>query len=555
MALLTLFAFLAGAGTAVSPCVLPVLPALLSATVAGGKRRPIGVVTGLTVTFSLTIVGIAKVVKGVGLGDGATRNIAIVVVFAAGVALLVPWIGDRLEAPLSRLSRFGPAQRGDGLWSGLLVGAALGFVYAPCAGPILAAVVSVSAATGQTVVIGIAYALGTAVVLLLVALLGRRLLDRVRGPGLQRALGAIMVLTAVALVTRLDVSLETAIAQHAPNFNLTAGLEKSHAVRSRLDGLRAHKSRFAAAAQAPAPGPRSKLKDYGPAPEFVGNQQWFNTPGNKPLALQGLRGHVVLIDFWTYTCINCLRTLPYLEAWDKRYRNAGLTIVGVHSPEFSFEHDAGNVHDAIGRLGIHYPVAQDNNLSTWNAWGNQYWPAEYLIDASGHVRHVNFGEGGYGDTERAIRQLLAEAGHAPPGGMAKPRGVVTPTGATTPETYVGAQRAMGFAVAPKIGVHSYRQPGTLPLNAFALGGTWEVSPEHALALPGARLDAQVHAKNVYLVASGHGTVAVLVDGRPERTVRVNAQRLYTLVSNPSDRSLRLTLRPSAGIALFSFTFG
>jgi cytochrome c biogenesis protein CcdA len=228
------FAILAGAGTALSPCVLPVLPALLSAGGVGGRRRPLGIVLGLSVTFTVTIVGVAKLVDGVGLGSDPLRIVAIVVLLAFGVALLLPDVSARIEAPLSRLARFGPRDRGDGFRSGLLVGGALGFVYTPCASPILAAVISVSAASGRTIVVAISYALGSAVVLLALTLGGRRLFDRVRragrGPALQRALGAVMVLTAVAILTNLDVNFDQFVAQHIPNVNLTASLECSSGV-------------------------------------------------------------------------------------------------------------------------------------------------------------------------------------------------------------------------------------------------------------------------------------------------------------------------------------
>src|SRR3954470_17192599 len=437
MALLVVFAFLAGAGTALSPCVLPVLPALLSAGATGGRRRPLGIVTGLAITFTVTIVGLATVVDGVGLGDSAVRTLAIVALAAFGIAVAVPAVGDRLGAPRSRLARFGPRSTGRGFWSGVLVGGALGFLYAPCAGPILAAVVSVSAAPGHTVAVGLSYSLGSAVVLLVLALGGRALADRVRragrGPALQRALGAVMVLTAVAMAAQLDVRFQSAIPDPPPAVvvNPTKPLEDSRAVAKRLDDLR-RPSQFAAAASSDA-----GLEDYGAAPDFTGNERWFNSP---PLTLRALRGRVVLVDFWTYTCINCLRTLPHLKAWDRAYRKNGLEIVGVHSPEFTFERDAGNVAAAIRREGIHYSVAQDNRMATWDAYGNQYWPAKYLIDARGHVRYVHFGEGEYDKTEAAIRALLREAG-ARVGGESRPDGGFAPADQTTPETYLGAARA------------------------------------------------------------------------------------------------------------------
>src|SRR4051812_7705440 len=546
MALLLAFAFVAGAGTAISPCVLPVLPAVLSASIAGGRRRPLGVVVGLTLTFWVTIVGASQVVDGVGLGDSATRALAVSVLAGFGIALAVPPLARALERPPARLSRYGPRTTGDGFGTGLLVGGALGFAYAPCAGPILAAVVTVGSASGRSLAVGLAYAAGSGAALLALGLGGRRLAARLSGrraASLQQAMGVVMVLTAVAMVADLDVRLESALARHAPTASLTAGLERSKAVQNRLDDLRPA-SRFAHAEM------DRNLRDYGEAPDFTGTQRWFNSA---PLSLGDLRGRVVLVDFWTYTCINCLRTLPYLEAWDRRYRQAGLTIVGVHSPEFTFEKDAGNVQAAIAREGIRYPVVQDNDLTTWRAWGNEYWPSEYLIDARGHVREAHFGEGHYGETERAIRALLDARG-----AMAKPVGVLHPVNRATPETYLGTLRAHGFPAPgrPRDGTHAYPAPPKhVETNAFWVSGTWDVGPESATARRGARLDAEVVGRHVYLVLSGHGRVRVALDGRPPRTVRVDGQRLYELARPPDLEAHRLTLRPDAGVAAFSFTFG
>jgi cytochrome c biogenesis protein CcdA/thiol-disulfide isomerase/thioredoxin len=566
------FALLAGAGTALSPCVLPVLPALLSASASGGRRRPVGIALGLAVTFAVTIVGLASVIDGVGLGPGATRTLAVIVLIAFGVALALPAVAARLEAPLARLARFGPRDGGDGFASGLLVGGALGFVYAPCAGPILAAVIAVGAASSRTVPVGVAFAAGSAVVLLALSLGGRALAGRVRGPWLQRALAVVLILTGIAMATNLDVRFQSAIADHLPAavVNPTNGLETSHAVSSRLERLRGA-PRFAVASSERGDGvSEPKLPRLGAAPEFTGTQRWFNTPGGRPLTLKALRGRVVLIDFWTYTCINCLRTLPYLEAWDARYRRHGLTIVGVHSPEFPFERDAGNVAGAVRREGIHYPVAQDNALATWDAWGNQYWPAEYLIDARGQVRHAHFGEGEYDRTEMAIRALLREAGRRDPGAMAAPHGVVHPTFEATPETYLGRARAERFDPPPLVGTKTYAQPGTLKTSHFALSGTWNVGDVAATAVGDAAIHASIVGKDAYLVLSpprgGSGRVTVELDGRPipagraggdvhRGVVRVDRQRLYHLVSAPKGEHHQLTLHVSAGVGAYAFTFG
>jgi cytochrome c biogenesis protein CcdA/thiol-disulfide isomerase/thioredoxin len=596
MLVLVTFAVLAGAGTALSPCALPVLPALLSAGGVGGRRRPLGIVIGLSITFTVTVVGLANVVDGVGLGTDPLRDVAVVVLLVFGLALLMPEVAARLEAPLSRLARFGPRSTGDGFLSGLLVGGALGFVYTPCASPILAAVISVSAASGKTIVIGLAYAAGSAVVLLALALGGRRVFDRVRkagrGPTLQRVLGTIMILTAVAIITNLDVNFDQFVAEKIPDVNLTASLECSKTVTSRLDQITGHKAKFVAAngssdcegsgtttvhpaardaSQATLLAAAHALPDLGTAPEFTETEDWFNTPGNRPLTLPSLRGRVVLIDFWTYTCINCIRTLPYLKAWNAAYAKDGLTIVGVEAPEFAFEKDASNVENAIGQFGLRYPVVQDNNMGTWNAYGNEYWPADYLIDAKGQVRYATFGEGDYDKTETAIRALLAEAGHQV-GGKSHPTGVIVPSEIATPETYMGTLRAQGWINGPKTGTHDYGPPpsGSLALNDFAYSGTWNITSQPAEAVSGAGVDFEFKAKNVYLVLSSPGErplpVQVLLDRHTisaadaggdvhDGVVTVRRQRLYWLVSLPGDQEHRLSLRFADGVTGYDFTFG
>jgi cytochrome c biogenesis protein CcdA/thiol-disulfide isomerase/thioredoxin len=594
MIVLLTFAVLAGAGTALSPCVLPVLPALLSAGSVGGRRRPLGIVIGLSITFTITIVGLANVVDGVGLGADPLRDVAIVVLLVFGLVLLVPEASARIEAPLSRLARFGPRSTGDGFKSGLLVGGALGFVYTPCASPILAAVI-VSAATGRTILIALAYALGSAVVLLALSLGGRKLLERVRragrGPMLQRLLGTIMILTAVAILTNLDVNFDQFVARHIPNVNLTSALECSSTVTGKLHELTGRKARFkpangssscagsstklrvavADASQATLLADAMQLPNLGNAPEFTDTQDWFNTPGGQPLSLAQLRGHVVLIDFWTYTCINCIRTLPYLKAWDAAYRKDGLTIVGVETPEFAFEKEASNVRNAISQFGIRYPVVQDNNQGTWDAYDNEYWPADYLIDAQGHVRYTAFGEGDYGRTETAIRALLAESG-AQVGGHSHPTDVIVPTQEATPETYLGTARAEGWINGPHPGLYDYGAPPTKPLelNDFAFSGSWEIDAQPAEAVSDAGIDLEFEAKNVYLVLSSDGerprTVRVLLDGRPipradagsdvhDGVLTVHNERLYSLVSLASDQRHRLSLRFSHGVTGYAFTFG
>jgi cytochrome c biogenesis protein CcdA/thiol-disulfide isomerase/thioredoxin len=583
MLLLMLFALIAGAGTAITPCVLPVLPALLSASATGGRRRPLGIVLGLAVTFTIAIVALAQLVKGVGLASGAARDAAIVALFAFGAAMLFPAVAARIQAPLSRLGRFGPRTRGSGFWSGLGVGGALGFVCVPCAGPILAAVTAVSASTGpsaRVVAVAISYAAGLAALLLVYGLAGRGVVGRIRraagGLVVERTLGVVLILTGVVMATNLDVRFEEALARDAslPSFltDPTKSLETSGAVQHRLASLRPP-SRFAQrqaeAASVPMPpavdvsipGVKTpSLPDLGAAPDFTQTQHWFNTPGGRPLTLAGLRGHVVLVDFWTYTCINCIRTLPFLKGLYATYHPYGLDIVGVETPEFTFEQEASNVLQAIHSDGLRYPVVQDNMYGTWNAYGNEYWPAEYLIDATGHVRHYQFGEGEYKKSEAAVRALLYAAGaHSLPPPMTA-TAIMPSAGLNSPETYLNDQRSMGFAQPLQSGVNYYPGVGRPALNEFALHGAWRVTDQFAApTASGAAIEAGFQAARVYLVLTSDDNlprrVQVLLDGRPSTSVTVRQQRLYTLVSFPRAEFHTLTVEVPVGVRAYDFTFG
>src|SRR4051812_34346376 len=352
MVLLALFALLAGAATAVSPCVLPVLPVVLAAGTTGGRRRPLGIVTGITLSFTFATVALVYVIDALGLPGDFLRTVAIAVLLLFGATLIVPAASARVEAFLTRLApRPAHAKDNAGFWSGLVVGLSLGLVYAPCAGPILAGVITVSASqsfTAGRLAVAFASAIGSAIVLYGLMLGGRRVtrpLSRHSGR-FQMATGVVMVVMAIAMLGNLDTGFQTAITSSLPSVLVdpTAKLEKKVT--------------------------HVKHPSLGAAPDFTGNERWFNTPGNRPLSIEQLRGKVVLVDFWTYTCINCIRTLPYLKALDQRYRKDGLVIVGVHTPEFPFERDAGNVESAIKQNGIKDPVAQDNKYGTWDAYGN-----------------------------------------------------------------------------------------------------------------------------------------------------------------------------------------
>jgi cytochrome c biogenesis protein CcdA/thiol-disulfide isomerase/thioredoxin len=550
--LLLAFALLAGLATSFSPCALPVLPVALTAGATGGRRRPLGIVTGLVLSFTFATVALVYVIAALGLPDDLLRDLAIAVLAGFGISLIVPAFSARIEAWLSRLGRAPRAKQEGGFASGLPLGFSLGFIYAPCAGPILAGVITVSAAQTFTVgrlAVAFAYALGSAVGLYAIMLGGRRLVGRLvsRSGRVQQAMGVVMVVVAILLAAMVDVRFQTAIANELPSFLLSPAdkLQRSDA---------AAKAKFTSAHR---PG---ALRVLGKAPEFTDNQRWFNTPQETPLTMTGLRGRVVLVDFWTYTCINCIRTFPHLKALDAKYRRDGLTIVGVHSPEFPFERKASNVASSIRQNGLRYPVAQDNNLGTWNAWGNQYWPADYLVDARGRVRLAHFGEGGYAETERAVRKLLAEAGKRRLGGMTHPRIETASPNLQTPETYLGEKRSQGFVNGPL--TPGRRDFGTrlprLPRNGFGFAGNWNVGDESAIAGAGAQLGTRFIARKVFLVLGSPGRprrMRVLLDGRPIRTITVDAQRLYRLVSLPRVGEHRLTLEPEAGIAGYAFTFG
>jgi len=296
----------------------------------------------------------------------------------------------------------------------------------------------------------------------------------------------------------------------------------------------------------------STLALPGPAPEFAGIAGWLNSP---PLTMAGLRGHVVLVDFWAYSCINCLRTLPFLTKWQHDYKDRGLVVVGVHAPEFKFERDAHNVQAAIDRFHINYPVAQDNDLATWKAFHNEYWPAEYLIDRSGKIVYTHVGEGNYDETENAIRKLLGA------GPAVGPEPGVDLDRVGSPEMYFGLERVedLAGAPAPAAGVQTYAAPADLPLNKFALVGAWDLTGEQArLAKDGGEIALHCRSGKVFMVASSTApvTLAVSVDGKAQPPVTVQASRLYTLFDSNTygDHMVRITV-PKAGFQAFTFTFG
>ena len=542
MILLLGIGFLAGIITALSPCVLPVLPILLAGGATGGRRRPYAIVAGIVLSFTVFTLVAAWLLDLLGLPDDVLRNLAIALLFVLAATLIFPRFGLLLERPLARLTR----RRGGDLGGGFLLGASLGLVFVPCAGPVLATI-SVLAAQHkvgfEAVLLTFFYALGAAVPMLLVAIGGQRAAGRLRAHGLalRRTMGVVVALAALALVFNTEQSLQVALGGYTTA--LQRHTEATGSAEARLAKLQHAQHKPASS-------------NYHAAPEFKDIAHWLNTPGDRPLTMAGLRGKVVLVDFWTYSCINCIRTLPHLRAWYAAYHRDGLEIVGVHTPEFAFEHVLGNVRQATHDLHVTWPVALDNEYGTWNAYSNEYWPAEYLIDRSGNVRHVHFGEGDYGGSEQEIRALLAEGTKALPARLTSVADR-TPTEASTPESYLGyerLQRYAGSTIVPNRAV-SYRFPFGLGDDELAYAGIWNVGPQAIVAGLGARLRLHFQAQDVYLVLGGKGRVQTLIAGKPAGTVDVNGYRLYTILSGPTARTGILELRFDPGVKAYAFTFG
>ncbi len=550
MAVLLGIAFIAGMVTAVSPCVLPVLPLVFAGGVAGGARRPYAIVAGLVASFTTFTLVAAALLSALGLPNDLLRNVAIAVVAAVGLSLLLPRFGHLIERPFRTLGRRQPGDVGGGL----LLGVSLGLLFTPCAGPVIAAVATVAATqrySVSAVLVTLAYALGAGAVLLAVAVAARRGLDlhpvRARAPLVRRVLGCLVLAVAALMALGLDTRLQTKVPGYT---RALQGLEESATAAARLHEL--------AGGRKAAIDETSELDDFGSAPELAGISLWLNS---KPLTVAGLRGKVVLLDFWTYSCVNCLRTLPYLTRWYETYRDSGFVIVGVHTPEFAFEREPSNVARAVRELGIDYPVALDDAYETWSAWGNRYWPAEYFIDRRGHVRFAHFGEGAYEEKEAVIRELLADPELPPP--VSREVEDETPTRPQTPETYLGyarIDRLVGSPVVPD-DEHAYELPEFLPDHAVAFGGRWTIERERAVAGAGARLQLRFLGGRVFLVsgtAGGAGTVDVFLNGRYVRTVEVASHRLYELARTSPGRRGRvelLELRLSQGVEAYAFTFG
>lgn len=572
MFILICFAFLAGIVTILSPCVLPVLPALLSTGTLSGKLRPLGIVAGVVVSFTLFTLLASTLFHYTPLSPSTLRQIAILIIALFALFMIFPRLGDWFSQATQRIAQVGTdiqakQQTTDGFWAGFLLGCALGLVWTPCAGPILASIITliaVNAISLKVVILLLAYIIGAAIPMFLIIYGGQRILQTSKflsrhAVGIRQFFGLLMLLTAFALALNLDVPIQESLLKYFPAYNV----EDNKFVRKNLNKL--HGKNNISTIQYKEGEVIDKLPKIAAAPEFVGIDQWFNSP---PLTMNELRGKVVLIDFWTYSCINCLRTLPYQKKWYEQYKDKGFVIVGVHTPEFAFEKKPENVKKAIEQLQITYPVALDNQFKTWRAYGNMYWPAHYLVDRNGIIRQIHFGEGAYRETENAIRELVGLL----PIKEKEPLTLAHPP--LTPETYLGYQRAAGYPEDfdlqnGKTTTYTYNKP--LKDNQTSLTGKWLVGDEKITAEgDDSTLNLNFEASQVYLVLGGHSDqpITIKLDGKPLESkyytddmndkgeIFIKNPRKYDVVNLRNEYGRHtISLHIPKGIEAYAFTFG
>ncbi len=581
---LLVLAYLGGVLTLLSPCILPVLPFVFARADRPFLRSGLPLLVGMAFMFavvaSLAAVGSQWVAQANQIG----RWIALVVMALFALALLWPALADRLLAPLQRAgARLGAAADAGqgGVLSSLLIGVATGLLWAPCAGPILGLILTGAALQGAnvgTTGLLLAYALGAATSLALAVWIGGRVFTALKqrlgvGEWIRRALGVAALLAVVAIAMGWDTGLLTRLSTVS-----TARLEQ------RLLDVLPKQQPAAGAAMMMSAGDAGSgaLPVEGQMPSLAGATGWLNSP---PLDAGQLRGKVVLVDFWTYSCINCLRAMPYVRDWAERYKDHGLVVIGVHAPEFAFERDLGNVQRAVADLKVTYPVAIDNDFAIWRGFNNQYWPAHYFIDAQGRIRAHHFGEGNYAQSEQIIRQLLREAGNSLPGDAAPAtrmadRGVERQAdmdSLKSPETYIGHARAEHFTSPGGIQpgrTAEYSLPSRLQLNQWALAGHWTVGAEDAqLEQGGGRIAFRFHARDLHLVLAPQDPARpvrfrVRIDGQPPQAAAgsdvsaqgegvVDQNRLYQLIRQDGEvreRTFEIEFL-DPGVRAYAFTFG
>jgi len=576
MLVLTFFAFLAGVVTILSPCILPVLPIVLSGSV-GGKRRPLGVVLGFILSFSAFTLLLSTLVQLLNIPPNTLRYVAVIIILLFGLVLLIPPLQKQFELLASKLLSRQQGQKQNqnkGFAGGMLLGAGLGLVWTPCVGPIMASVISLAISRqvdGGTILIILAYALGTSIPMLGVMLGGRKLIARFprlsKNTGrIQRVFGLLLVVVALSIGFGLDRRFQSLVLRVFPNYGtgLTA-LETIKPVEQALEQRRASTSENHELNWNKPPR-RGRLEDFGAAPELLAKGPWLNTEGQS-YAMEDLKGKVVLLDFWTYSCVNCVRTIPYLQSWYEHYKDYGLVVIGVHSPEFAFEREKRNVEKAIEELGVSWPVVLDNGFHQWRAYNNRYWPAHYFIDVEGRIRYFHFGEGEYENSETAIRRLLEEAGADLP----EERAVQEWSGLDhrTPETYLGYGRMEHFQAKEKLQEDQsagYMLEEPLQEDQWGLQGTWTIRKDYISPAQEGVLELNFSSRHVFLVIEPllpGGEVLVELDGRipadtedvKEGLLKVDESRLYQLIDLEESGEHHLKLEVKGELRLYAFTFG
>ena len=588
----TLLAFFEGVALIASPCILPVLPIVLAGSLTGNKARPIGIIIGFILTFTIITMTSRTLFYAVHINPDILRYCAFVVLALLGLIMLIPALSERLTLLTQGLTRIGSQRQTfsrDALWSGLLFGGLVGIIWTPCAGPILAAVivqVVLQKTTLASLLTVLAFAIGTSIPMLLIAWFGRAIIDKVsflhtQGTFIRQLLGIIILLSIIFLfydneeflsltqtseTPAAPTTIATEIESKTPdNVNLTTVLASPN-----QEAAFADKSADKISLKEPAPQAGKPMRlVHGlekpiPAPEIAGITAWINST---PLSMAQLHGKVVLIDFWTYSCINCIRTLPYLKEWYAKYHQYGLEVIGIHSPEFAFEHNVNNVKAAVKKFGILYPVALDNRFTTWQNFYNSYWPAHYLIDQAGNIVYIHFGEGAYEVTENNIRFLL---------GLNKLsqniKGTVASAGPTTPETYLGYDRADRFQNIASM-THNrsknYTYPERLDSNHWALQGGWTVYADRIIAASkGASLKIHFNGAKVFAVMGAKHPiqVAVSLNGEPlppqtdvdvsDSHMTVEPHQLYRIINASKAQEAELELMVNEpGVEIYTFTFG
>ncbi|MDB5175662.1 MAG: hypothetical protein JWM81_520 [Candidatus Saccharibacteria bacterium] len=567
--LLLLGAFIAGILTVLAPCVLPLLPIIIGGSVTGDskdKKRPIVIAVALAISLIIFTLLLKATTVLINVPPQYITYISGAIIITLGVFTLFPGFYATIIGKLGIEQRaqkaLGKGFNSKGSLVGpIITGAALGPVFSSCSpvyGYILATVLPVNFAQGMIYIIS--YVLGLSIVLLAIGYYGQSFIGKIKFAAnprgwFQRALAILFIVVGLLVATGYDKRVQTYVSTHTPfNFDALSAKLIPAGKTAKID--------------------KTKLFNVAPykAPELTGLQNWINS---QPQTLASLKGKVVLVDFWTYSCINCIRNNPYIESYYKTYKDAGFTVLGIHAPEFAFERIPANVQKAVKQQGLTYPVALDNGFNTWNAFQNQYWPAEYLIDAKGQVRRVHYGEGEYSQMDSAIQQLLMENG-ASISGKSAIRGVadVPSSPKETAETYLGTQRASNYAGSPALGAATsssvFTAPATLSQNNWALTGKWDISGDKITARGNSTLTFRIAAKEAYVVG-GSATpqkIGVMLDGKPisqtgnagdsvvDSAVSISDSTLYRLVKYPkftADSTITLTVPD--GVELNVFTFG